>query len=77
MKGAAFRRTLGIALALLIVLFLLGTTVNLFFNRGSFLNYHEDFSSMLMAVGFALALAAYVALLYSLPVPSTARMGSH
>jgi hypothetical protein len=43
------------------------------FNGGSFLNYHQDFSSMLMAVGFALALAAYVALLYSPPVPSTAR----
>ncbi len=41
------------------------------FNGGSFLNYHEDFSSMLMAVGFALAMAAYVALLYSLPVLST------
>jgi hypothetical protein len=47
------------------------------FNGGSFLNYHEDFSSMLMAVGFALAMAAYVALLYSMPVPSTARTGSH
>jgi hypothetical protein len=34
------------------------------FNGGSFLNYHEDFSSMLMAVGFALAMSAYVALLY-------------
>jgi hypothetical protein len=34
------------------------------FNGGSFLNYHEDFSSMLMAVGFALAISAYVALLY-------------
>jgi hypothetical protein len=30
MKEAAFRRTLGIALAMLIVQFLLGTTVNLF-----------------------------------------------
>jgi hypothetical protein len=28
------------------------------------LNYHQDFSSMLMAVGFALAMSAYVALLY-------------
>lgn len=150
MKEAAFRRTLGIALAMLIVQFLLGTTVNLFvkiptdhpganppeyfgglvtsvnwailhggpwltlhaalglvlvlaalgtlvqairlrggglitlaalgvvgvlgagFNGGSFLNYREDFSSMLMAVGFALAMAAYVALLYSTPAPSTA-----
>ena len=34
------------------------------FNGGSFLNYHADFSSMLMAVGFALAMCAYVALLY-------------
>ncbi|MFZ0218506.1 MAG: hypothetical protein WAM30_21420 [Candidatus Dormiibacterota bacterium] len=30
------------------------------FNGGSFLNYNEDFSSMLMAGGFALAVAAYV-----------------
>ena len=34
------------------------------FNGGSFLNYHEDFSSMLMAVGLALAMSAYVARLY-------------
>ena len=46
------------------------------FNGGSFLNYHEDFSSMLMAVGFALATAAYAALLYSIPAPSAARSGS-
>jgi hypothetical protein len=155
MKEAAFRRTIGIALGMLIVPFLLGTTVNLFvkipadhpganppeyfggvaasvswailhgglwltlhaalglvlllaalgtlvqairlrsggritlaalgfvgvlgagFNGGSFLNYHADFSSMLMAVGFALAMAAYVALLYSMPVPSPARTGGH
>jgi hypothetical protein len=155
MNEATFRRTLGVALAMLIVQFLLGTTVNLFvkipgdhpganppeyfggvvtsvswailhgglwltlhaalglvlvlvalgtlvqairlpgggritlaalglvgvlgagFNGGSFLNYHEDFSSMLMAVGFALAMAAYVALLYSIPVLSTARTGGH
>jgi len=154
MKEAAFRRMLGIALAILIVQFLLGTTANLFvkipadhpganppeyfgglvtsvswailhgglwltlhaalglvlvlaalgtlvqairlrgggrvtlaalgfvgvlgagFNGGSFLNYHEDFSSMLMAVGFALATAAYAALLYSIPAPSAARSGS-
>jgi len=153
MTEAPFRRTLGIALAMLIVQYLLGTTVNLFvkipgdhpganppeyfggvvtsvswailhgglwltlhavfglvlvlaalgtlvqairlrgggritlaalgfvgvlaagFNGGSFLNYHEDFSSMLMAVGFALALVAYVALLYSMPAASTARTG--
>jgi hypothetical protein len=149
MNEAAFRRTLGITLAMLIAEFLLGTTVNLFvkvpgdhpganppeyfgglvtsvswailhgglwltlhaalglllvlaalgtlvqavrlrgggritlaalgfvgvlgagFNGGSFLNYHEDFSSMLMAFGFALGMAAYLALLYSLPVLST------
>ena len=34
------------------------------FNGGSFLNYHEDLSSMVMAVGLALAMSAYVALLY-------------
>jgi len=149
MKQAAFRRSLGFALAMLIVQFMLGTTVNLFvkipsdhpganppeyfggvlasvswailhgdlwltlhaafglllvlaalgtlaqavrlrgggrmtlaalgfvgvlgagFNGGSFLNYHEDFSS-LMAVGFALATGAYVALLYSTPAASAA-----
>jgi hypothetical protein len=43
------------------------------FNGGSFLNYHADFSSMLMAVGFALAMSAYVGLLYSAPTPSAAR----
>jgi hypothetical protein len=35
------------------------------FNGRSFLNYHEDFSSMLMAVGLALAMSANVALLYT------------
>jgi hypothetical protein len=34
------------------------------FNGGSFLNYGENFSSMLMAVGFALAISAYITLLY-------------
>lgn len=34
------------------------------FKGGSFLNYHQDFRSMLMAVGLALAVSAYVALLY-------------
>jgi hypothetical protein len=154
MNEAAFRRMLGIALAILIVQFLLGTTANLFvkipadhpganppeyfgglvtsvswailhgrlwltlhaalglvlvlaalgtlvqairlrgggrvtpaalgfvgvlgagFNGGSFLNYQEDFNSMLMAVGFALTTAAYAALLYSIPAPSAARSGS-
>ena len=31
------------------------------FNGGSFLNYHEDFSSMLMASGFAVAMLSYIA----------------
>jgi hypothetical protein len=43
------------------------------FNGGSFLNYHEDFSSMLMAVGFALAMSAYVALLYRAGIAETGR----
>ena len=34
------------------------------FNGGSFLNYNQDVSSLLMAIGFALATACYVALLY-------------
>jgi len=34
------------------------------FNGGSFLNYHQDFSSMLMSTGFAVAIAAYSAGLY-------------
>ena len=49
------------------------------FNGGSFLNYHEDFSSMLMAVGFALALTVYLVLLYGMsarqPDSSTAAAG--
>jgi hypothetical protein len=43
------------------------------FNGGSFLNYHEDFSSMLMAVGLALAMSAYVALLYRGGIAPSAR----
>jgi hypothetical protein len=43
------------------------------FNGGSFLNYHQDFSSLLMSIGFALTMSAYIALLYSTPAPSTAR----
>ncbi len=31
------------------------------FNGGSFLNYHEDFSSMLMASGFTVAMLSYIA----------------
>lgn len=34
------------------------------FNGGSFLNYHEDFSSMLMASLFAIAVIAYAAGMY-------------
>ena len=37
------------------------------FNRGSYLNYHEDFSSMLMSVGFAVAVVSFVTGLYLLP----------
>jgi hypothetical protein len=37
------------------------------FNGGSYLNYHEDFSSMIMAGGFALAVVAYLIGLYVLP----------
>jgi hypothetical protein len=34
------------------------------FNGGSYLNYHEDVSSMIMATGFAMAAVAYSAGLY-------------
>ncbi len=34
------------------------------FNGGSYLNYHEDVSSMIMATGFAIAVVAYSAGLY-------------
>jgi hypothetical protein len=34
------------------------------FNGGSFLNYNQDFSSMLMAAGFALAVVSYSVGLY-------------
>jgi hypothetical protein len=37
------------------------------FNGGSFLNYNQDFSSMLMAAFFALAVVAYVTGIYLLP----------
>jgi hypothetical protein len=40
------------------------------FNGGSYLNYHEDFSSMIMATGFAVAVVAYaVALDITVPEP--------
>jgi hypothetical protein len=38
------------------------------FNGGSFLNYHEDFSSMIMASFFAIAVAAYAVGLWALPL---------
>jgi hypothetical protein len=34
------------------------------FNGGSFLNYGHDISSLLMAIGFAIAIAAYAVGLY-------------
>jgi hypothetical protein len=37
------------------------------FNGGSYLNYHEDFSSMIMASGFAVAVTSYVVGLWGLP----------
>lgn len=42
------------------------------FNGGSYLNYHEDFSSMLMAGGFAVAVVSYVIGLYFLAQSPTA-----
>lgn len=42
------------------------------FNGGSYLNYHEDFSSMLMASFFAIAVTAYVIGLWALPSPDQA-----
>jgi hypothetical protein len=39
------------------------------FNGGSYLNYHEDFSSMIMAGFFAIAVLAYVAGLYLIAEP--------
>lgn len=38
------------------------------FNGGSFLNYNQNFSSMLMAVGLALATSVYIASLYRMAV---------
>lgn len=45
------------------------------FNGGSYLNYHEDFSSMLMASGFALATGAYVVLLFVAAPPAAEAKG--
>ncbi|HLH69702.1 MAG TPA: hypothetical protein VKY90_11890 [Candidatus Dormibacteraeota bacterium] len=42
------------------------------FNGGSFLNYGEDFSSMLMATGFALGILGFVTLLALSPVRALA-----
>ena len=41
-------------------------------NGGSFLNYNEDFSSMIMAAFFAVAIGAYAAALYARPADSRA-----
>jgi hypothetical protein len=38
------------------------------FNGGSYLNYHEDFSSMIMATFFAIAVIAYAFGLWALPL---------
>jgi hypothetical protein len=40
------------------------------FNGASYLNYHEDLSSMLMATGFAIAVVAYSVGLYLAAQPS-------
>ena len=42
------------------------------FNGGSFLNYNQDFSSMLMAAFFAIAVVAYAAGLYVTGRPAAA-----
>ena len=42
------------------------------FNGGSYLNYHEDFSSMLMASFFAVAVVAYAMGLYVTARPAPA-----
>jgi nitric oxide reductase large subunit len=38
------------------------------FNGGSYLNYHEDFSSMIMASFFAIAVTVYAVGLWALPL---------
>ena len=43
------------------------------FNGGSYLNYHEDFSSMLVASFFAIAVTAYVVGLWLSPLPQESR----
>jgi hypothetical protein len=42
------------------------------FNGGSFLNYNQDFSSMIMAAFFAIAMAAYAVGLFVAPTPAQA-----
>jgi hypothetical protein len=42
------------------------------FNGGSYLNYHQDFSSMIMASFFAIAVTAYIAGLYLSGPPARA-----
>ena len=43
------------------------------FNGGSYLNYHEDFSSMIMASFFAVAVIAYAVGLWALPLEPESR----
>ena len=43
------------------------------FNGGSFLNYNQDFSSMLMAAGFAIAIVSYSVGLYIASDPAGSR----
>jgi hypothetical protein len=59
-QGITTRRT-GLIIA---TTFGLVGTLGAGFNGGSFLNYNEDFSSMLMATGFAVAAVAYLFSLY-------------
>ena len=40
-------------------------------NGGSYLNYHEDFSSMIMASAFAVAVLCYVVGLYLAEPPAS------
>ncbi|MGH2465098.1 MAG: hypothetical protein ACRDGI_06525 [Candidatus Limnocylindrales bacterium] len=47
------------------------------FNGASFLNYNEDFSSMLMAVFFALAVLSYGLILYRLGAEAMRAAGNH
>ncbi len=62
-RARAMRRRAVTVLAVLGFLFVLGAG----FNGASFLDFAEDFSSMIMAALFALAMLCYVALLYVVP----------